>query len=151
VLVEPFLVTFHTFCCTFCQLSAHSVLEIPRIPLFSHGRHRLQGYLAHKKQPPPYDHHRANYAGPGPGFRKSGHAPKACWWSPFWQLSTHSVNFPRTMSQSGKGLQPQILETPRISLFSHGWYHLQGYLAHKKQPPPPGPPQDPRYSPAVGS
>ena len=26
---------------------------------------------------------------------------------------------------------------------------LQGYLAHKKQPPPPGPPQDPRYSPTV--
>ena len=28
---------------------------------------------------------------------------------------------------------------------------LQGYLAHKKQPPPLGPPHDPRYSPTVGS
>ena len=28
---------------------------------------------------------------------------------------------------------------------------LQGYLAHKKQPPPLGPPQDPRYGPTVGS
>ena len=26
----------------------------------------------------------------------------------------------------------------------------QGYLAHKKQPPPLGPPLDPRYSPTVG-
>ena len=28
---------------------------------------------------------------------------------------------------------------------------LQGYFAHKKQPPSLGPPQDPKYSPAVGS
>ena len=28
---------------------------------------------------------------------------------------------------------------------------LQGYLAHKKQPHPLGPPYDPRYSPTVGS
>ena len=28
---------------------------------------------------------------------------------------------------------------------------LQGYLAHKKQPPPLGPPEGPGYSPAVGS
>ena len=28
---------------------------------------------------------------------------------------------------------------------------VQGYLAHKKQPPPLGPPQGPRYSPTVGS
>ena len=28
---------------------------------------------------------------------------------------------------------------------------LQGYLAHKKQPPPLGPPYDARYSPTVGS
>ena len=28
---------------------------------------------------------------------------------------------------------------------------LQGYLAHKKQPPPLGPPYDPRHSPTVGS
>ena len=28
---------------------------------------------------------------------------------------------------------------------------VQGYLAHKKQPPPLGPPYDPRYSPTVGS
>ena len=28
---------------------------------------------------------------------------------------------------------------------------LQGYLAHKKDPPSLGPPQDPRFSPTVGS
>ena len=28
---------------------------------------------------------------------------------------------------------------------------VQGYLAHKKQPPPPGPPKGPRYNPTVGS
>ena len=30
-------------------------------------------------------------------------------------------------------------------------YRLQGHLAHKKQPPPLGPPQDPGFSPTVGS
>ena len=29
--------------------------------------------------------------------------------------------------------------------------NIQGYLAHKKQPAPLGPPQFPRYSPTVGS
>ena len=28
---------------------------------------------------------------------------------------------------------------------------LQGYLAHKKSPPAPGPPQDPRHRPTIGS
>ena len=32
-----------------------------------------------------------------------------------------------------------------------GSYALQGYLAHKKQPPPLGPPQEPRHGPTVGS
>ena len=32
-----------------------------------------------------------------------------------------------------------------------GATRLQGYLAHKKQPPPLGPPWDPRYSPHVGT
>jgi len=35
--------------------------------------------------------------------------------------------------------------------YTIGSYHLQGCLAHKKQPPPLGPPKDPRYSPTVGS
>jgi hypothetical protein len=30
-------------------------------------------------------------------------------------------------------------------------YALQGHLAHKKLPPPPGPTYDPRYSPTVRS
>ena len=32
----------------------------------------------------------------------------------------------------------------------HSVHGLQGYLAHKKQPPPLGPPKDPRHSPTVG-
>ena len=30
-------------------------------------------------------------------------------------------------------------------------HHVPGYLAHKKQPPPLGPPYDPMYSPTAGS
>ena len=40
-------------------------------------------------------------------------------------------------------LEPQVA-SPRPD-------SMQGYLAHKKQPPPLGPPYDPRYSPTVGS
>ena len=32
-----------------------------------------------------------------------------------------------------------------------GQRRLQGYLAHKEQPPPLGPPSDPRYSPTLSS
>ena len=42
------------------------------------------------------------------------------------------------------GLGEQGVETPVTGF-------LQGYLAHKKPPPPLGPPQGPRHSPTVGS
>ena len=38
-----------------------------------------------------------------------------------------------------------LRQTPRP------WHTLQGYLAHKKTPTPPGPPKDPRHRPTVGS
>ena len=47
-------------------------------------------------------------------------------------------------SESGLDCQMCHLVTPLVR-------EVQGYLAHKKQPPPLGPPQGPRHSPTVGS
>jgi hypothetical protein len=45
---------------------------------------------------------------------------------------------------------PENRKTPRLQSGDVFWF-LQGYLAHKKPPPPQGPPQGSRRRPSVGS
>ena len=70
----------------------------------------------------------------------------------FSPLSRHFQPFPRHFQPLSRHFQPLLtgsnaLSTPTTC--SH--LALQGYLAHKKQPSPLGPPYDPRCSPSVGS
>ena len=51
----------------------------------------------------------------------------------------------------GAGMVKYFEVNPPSSTLNPNPRTLQGYLAHKKQPPPIGPPYDPRYSPTPGS
>ena len=51
------------------------------------------------------------------------------------------------VNQSGGLIESQAPLYDQLYMFGDS----QGYLAHKKLPPPLGPPYDPRYSPTVGS
>jgi len=72
----------------------------------------LQGYLAHKKVPPPYDHRRA-------------------------LRSCSAIQIPSRTR--GRLLRCSVLCKRQLADYQV-CAHLQGYLAHKKPTPPLGPP-----------
>jgi len=68
------------------------------------------------------------------------------------QSPAHNSDFPPlTFDLRSAGAVEAVVETMRAHLGgSKVDIQVQGYLAHKKQHPLLGPPQDPRYSPTVG-
>ena len=62
--------------------------------------------------------------------------------------SHYSLNLEETEPSRSTVWDPRLFLAPKVKGRAHP---VQTYLTHKKQPPPLGSPQDPRYSPTVGS